>query len=160
MIAYRWARADELPAIAAFFSRIVALDDSYVSHGEIQTGLSLDGETWALDLDRRMAEDLADLGDERSVAVAHDGDTLVGAAIILWEVTPRVSFMVIEDLAVEPARRSDGVGAGIMQFAECEGVARGMGWAFLESGLGNEGAHRFFEKHGFHAMSKVFSKRL
>ena len=160
MIDYRWARADELQSVAAFFARIVALDDSYVSHGEIQTGLSLDGEHWVADLDTRMAEDLMSLGDERSVAVAFDTGGLVGAAIILWQVTPRVSFMVIEDLAVDPAARSHGVGAALVDLAQREGVARGMHWAFLESGLHNEGAHRFFEKHGFHAMSKVFSKRL
>jgi ribosomal protein S18 acetylase RimI-like enzyme len=160
MIEYRWAHADELPSIAAFFSRIVALDASYVSHGEIQTGLSLDGKTWVADLDVRMAEDLAALGDERSIAVAIGPDGLAGAAIILWEITPRTSFMVIEDLAVDPARRSDGVGANLVRFAEAESVAKGMKWAFLESGLHNDGAHRFFERHGFQAMSKVFSKRL
>ncbi len=32
--------------------------------------------------------------------------------------------------------------------------------AFLENGPPNEGAHRFFGKHGFNAMPKRFSKRL
>lgn len=160
MIDYRWARSDELPAIATFFARIIALDASYVSHGEVQTGLSLDGTTWVDDLDRRMAEDFAAMGNERSVAVAMGRDGLAGAVIILWEVTDRVSFMVIEDLAVDPAARSHGVGAGLVAFAEAAGVKRGMAWAFLESGLHNEGAHRFFDRQGFHAMSKVFSKKL
>lgn len=160
MIDYRWARSDELPAIAAFFARIIAQSDSYVSHGEVQTGLSLDGETWVDDLEPRMAEDFAALDDTRSVAVAMGPDGLAGAAIILWEVTSRVSFMVIEDLAVEPAMRSHGVGAGLIDFVETAGMQRGMQWAFLESGLQNEGAHRFFEKHDFHVMSKVFSKKL
>ncbi len=51
MIDYRWARDDELPAIAAFFARIIALDDSYISHGEVQCGLSMDGRTWVDNLD-------------------------------------------------------------------------------------------------------------
>lgn len=160
MIDYRWARADELPSVAAFFARIIALDDSYVSHGEIQTGLSVDGVHWVENLPALMAEDLASLGEERAVAVAMGADGLVGAAIILWEVTPRVSFMVIEDMAVDPQARSLGVGAALVKLAETEGASRGMRWAFLESGLHNEGAHRFFERHGFQAMSKVFSKRL
>jgi len=160
MIDYRWARGDELPAIAAFFARIVALDDSYVSHGEVQTGLSLDGVTWVDDLDQRMAEDFAAMGNERSVAVATGPDGVAGAAVILWEVTDRVSFMVIEDLAVDPAMRSHGVGAGLVAFAEAAGVERGMAWAFLESGLHNEGAHRFFAGQGFRPMSKTFSKKL
>ncbi|WP_136162963.1 GNAT family N-acetyltransferase [Sphingomonas flavalba] len=160
MTDYRWAHAGELPAIASFFARIVALDDSYVSHGEVQTGLSVDGRTWVADLDARMAEDMTALGPERSVAVAMDGDRLLGATIVLWEVTPRVSFMVVEDMAIDPATRSGGVGAGLLAFVEAEGAERGMQWAFLESGLHNDGAHRFFERHGFHVMSKVFSKKL
>ncbi|OYX63914.1 MAG: hypothetical protein B7Y88_11880 [Sphingomonadales bacterium 32-64-17] len=160
MIDCRWATADELPSLATFFARIIALDSSYVSHGEIQTGLSLDGVDWAPDLEARMAEDFAALGNEHSVAVAVGPEGVVGAAILLWETTPRVSFMVIEDLAVDPAMRSHGVGAALVAFAEQEGIARGMEWAFLESGLENEGAHRFFERYGFHPMSKTFAKRL
>lgn len=160
MIDYRWADAADLPAIAAFFSANIARDAAYISHGEIQTGLSLDGRSWAPDLDARMREDFEGLGPDRSVAVAIGDQGLVGAAILLWEVTPRVSFMVIEDLVVDPAQRSAGVGAGLVSFAEAEGVRRGMQWAFLESGLHNDGAHRFFERHGFHPVSKTFSKRL
>ncbi|HWK35415.1 GNAT family N-acetyltransferase [Sphingomonas sp.] len=160
MIDYRWADPAELPGIATFFARIVALDESYVSHGEVQTGLSLDGRSWAPDLDARMQEDLAALGPDRSVAVAQDSGRLVAAAIILWEVNDRTSFMVIEDLATDPAVRSHGVGAALLAFVEAEGRRRGMRWAFLESGLHNDGAHRFFEKHGFGALSKVFSKKL
>lgn len=160
MIDYRWARAAELPAVAAFFAHTIAQDPSYVSHGEVQTGLSLDGTTWVDDLDARMAEDLANLDDHRSVAVARDDGKLVGAAIIHWDVSDRVSFMTIEDLAIDTACRAQGVGAALVAFVEAAGVARGMHWVFLESGLHNEGAHRFFERHGFQAMSKVFSKRL
>lgn len=160
MIDYRWAEAAELPAVAAFFSRTVALDDAYVSHGEIQTGLSHDGKTWVPDLDARMAEDLADLGENRSVAVGMDGDRIMCAAIAVWERTPRVSFGILEDLAVDPSARSLGTGAALVAFVEQAAIDRGMQWMFLESGLHNEGAHRFFERHGFQPMSKVFSKRL
>ncbi|MFS0735507.1 GNAT family N-acetyltransferase [Sphingomonas sp. 1P06PA] len=160
MIDYRWADAADLPAIAAFFAANIRRDTAYISHGEVQTGLSLDGRSWAADLDVRMREDFAELGPDRSVAIARLGDVLVGAVILLWEITPRVSFMVVEDLVVDPAQRSAGVGAALVDFAEAEGVRRGMQWAFLESGLHNDGAHRFFERHGFRPVSKTFSKRL
>lgn len=160
MTDYRWAEDGELPAVAAFLARTVARDSRYVSHGEVQTGLSPDGTRWAPDLDRLIAEDLEDLDDDRSVAVAHDRGRLVGAAIVLWMTTARVSYLVLEDLAVDPALRSAGVGAGLVGFIEMAGRDRGMAWAFLESGLGNEGAHRFFERHGFAPMSKIFAKRL
>jgi hypothetical protein len=35
-----------------------------------------------------------------------------------------------------------------------------MKWLFLESGLNNASAHRFFERAGYQAISKVFAKQL
>lgn len=160
MIEYRWGYPEEFAEVAHFLSRTIARDPRYVSHGEVQTGLSPDGVNWAANLDALMAEDLRDIGDDRSVAVARGEGGLVGAAIVLWVREARVSYLVLEDLAVAPEMRSAGVGAKLVEFIEAAGRERGMDWAFLESGLGNEGAHSFFERHGFRPMSKVFSKRL
>ena len=160
MIEFRWAMQSELPAAAVFLSRVIAADDRYISHGEVQTGLSPDGVHWASDLSERIAQDMADLGDDRSVALAVAGEDIVGAAIMLWVHTPRVSYCVLEDLAVDLAHRSGGTGTKLVALVEEQARARGMGSMFLESGLRNQVAHRFFERHGFSAMSKVFSKRL
>jgi GNAT superfamily N-acetyltransferase len=160
MTDYRWAEKAELPAVAQFLARTIGRDPRYISHGEIQTGLSPDGVSWAANLDRLIAEDLENPGEDRSIVVAQNGSRLVGAAIILWVATERVPYLVLEDLVVDPDLRLAGVGAGLVAFIEEAGRARGMAWAFLESGMGNEGAHRFFERLSYHPMSKVFSKRL
>lgn len=146
---------------AAFFARVVSQDASYISHGEIQTALSLDGKTWRPDLDARYRADLSALDATRSLAIARDGAELIGAAIVLWETeNPEAPYAVLEDIAVEPAARGAGAGQAMVRFIESEAKARGAKWLFLESGLDNHGAHRFFEGAGYAPISKVFAKRL
>lgn len=153
--------AADLQAVAAFFARVISQDAAYISHGEIQTALSLDGQTWRPDLAERFAADMAELGPHRSVAVARDGAQLIGAAIVLWQIeAPEAPYAVLEDIAIDPAARSAGAGQAMVRFIETEASARGMKWLFLESGLNNDGAHRFFERAGYAPVSKVFAKRL
>jgi GNAT superfamily N-acetyltransferase len=155
-----WATGEELIAAADFLTEAIRRDDSYVSHGEVQTGLSPDGVHWADDLATLMREDLADPGPDRQVLVARESGRILGAAIVLWVETVRVRYMVIEDVAVAPETRGTGLGGRVLAFLEAAGAERGIGWAFLESGLRNHGAHDFFEHRGFAAISKVFCKRL
>lgn len=157
---YLWATREQLPQAADFISAIIALDDRYISHGEIQTGLSLDGRTWAPDLIEKMREDFADLGPDRRVAVAWVGDDMVGVGVALFHQDDRARYVVIEDIAVSPAARSGGVGNGLMDFMESEARRNGFPWAFLESGLDNERAHALFERRDYRPLSKVFCKSL
>jgi ribosomal protein S18 acetylase RimI-like enzyme len=158
-----WEEAPAAWADAArFFARVITLDPAYISHGEIQTGLSLDGKTWVPDLEARF---LAEATRERgltSLALARDpAHAIVAAAAVSWDFeTADAPFAVLQDLAVEPALRSQGLGAEVVAFVERETRARGARWLFLESGKDNARAHRFFERAGFRALSHVFAKRL
>jgi ribosomal protein S18 acetylase RimI-like enzyme len=155
---YRWNDPADRADAAEFAGRVIGAEPAYISHGEIQTGLSLDGKTWAPGLAGRYAEDFADPG-ERDMLVGRDGEGQVRALLIVaWEESPRRKFAVIEDMAVDPAIRSSGVGTRLLEQAEARIRDRGVEWTFLESGLRNEGAHRFFERHGFRPQSKVFVK--
>ncbi len=157
----RWAARDELPDIARFLSEVIGRDARYISHGEIQTGLSGDGFTWAPDLTRRFEEDFQTLGPDRRVVVAHDPtDTMIGAAVVLAVTNPDVHYVVIEDIAVAPESRSLGIGHALIDFIEASAREVGAQWAFLESGLENERAHAFFERRSYRPLSKVFGKRL
>lgn len=165
MSAYRigW---EEVPAAwadaARFFARVITLDPAYISHGEIQTGLSLDGKTWVADLESRfLAEATAGRG-VTSLALARDATSaIIAAAAVSWNFeTADAPFAVLQDLAVEPALRSRGLGAEMVAFVEGEAQARGARWLFLESGKDNLRAHAFFERAGFHEVSHVFAKRL
>ena len=158
-----WADTTDLALmneVADFFADQIADDASYVSHGEIQTGLSEDGRTWHPDLRTRLREDLADCGEERDVVVVRVAGQLAGAAIVLWVETDRVSFAVIEDMTTLKRQRSEGLGAAMMAFIETSAKARGARWLFLESGLQNHRAHAFFDRAGFRTLSKVFGKPL
>jgi ribosomal protein S18 acetylase RimI-like enzyme len=158
-----WEEAPTAWADAArFFARVIALDPAYISHGEIQTGLSLDGKTWVADLEARF---LAAASGERgtsSLALARDAaSTIVAAAAVSWNFeTADAPFAVLQDLAVEPALRSQGLGAEMVAFVESAAHARGALWLFLESGKDNARAHAFFQRAGFDEVSHVFAKRL
>jgi ribosomal protein S18 acetylase RimI-like enzyme len=157
---YRWNDPADIVEAAAFAGKVIGADPDYISHGEIQTGLSLDGEHWAARLGKLYAEDFADPG-ERDLLVGRDADGAVRAILIVaWEESPRLRFAVIEDMAVDPAIRSSGIGGRLLELAEARIRERGVEWVFLESGLHNKDAHRFFERHGFKTQSKVFARRL
>lgn len=159
-LSFRWNDpADRLDA-AAFAGAVIAQSAAYISHGEIQTGLSDDGETWVPNLAERYAEDFADPG-ERDMLVGRDGEgRVVAFLIVAWEASARRQFAVIEDMAVDPVLRGQGIGSQLLALAEARIRERGIEWVFLESGLDNEGAHHLFEQAGFRVVSKVFARRL
>jgi GNAT superfamily N-acetyltransferase len=151
----------ELQAVGQFLARVIAQDTAYISHGEIQSALSPDGKNWAPDLSQRFAGDMRQLGPNRSVAAMREDKALIGAAIVLWQTEePDAAHGILEDIAIEPDARAAGAGQALVDFIEAEAKTRGMKWLFLESGLRNAGAHRFFERAGYEPVSKVFAKRL
>ena len=88
-------------------------------------------------------------------------NAIVAAAAVSWNFeTEDARFATIQDVAVEPALRSKGLGARLVQFVEREVRARNAAWLFLESGKDNRTAHQFFEHQGFQEVSHVFAKRL
>lgn len=158
-----WTRdASDLEAAAHFFAKTIAGDDAYISHGEIQQGLSLDGVTWARDLDGRFVKDMREFGADQHLLLCRDAaGAIIAAAIVSWDTSePDAPFGTLEDLAVAPAHRSTGVGARMTALVETEARERKMKWLFLESGKNNVRAHAFFEHHGFNEISHVFAKKL
>lgn len=159
--ALTWAATTAERELAArFFANVIAADGSYISHGEIQQGLSPDGVRWADDLETRLLNEFSGEGESGVIALAYHGDMLVGAASVAWMPDAEAPYATLADLAVAPEARQHGVGAALVAFIEAEARSRGLGWVFLESGLGNHGAHDFFMREGYAAISKVFAKRL
>jgi ribosomal protein S18 acetylase RimI-like enzyme len=155
------ASAEERAAAARFFARVIPADPAYISHGEIQAGLSPDGKTWAPDLERRFLEEIGGADPARGIAIMRDAaGAVVAAASVTWSLDGTgARFATLQDLAVEPALRSAGLGAAMLAFVEDEARRRGAQWLFLESGRNNRRAHAFFERHGFGEVSHVFAKR-
>ncbi len=160
-IAIRPIAADETSALARWAApRLKALPD-YISHGEILSGRSLDGVHWVEDLDPVLAGDFAAcLESGGCVLVAEADGQTAGFCAVHWDSTPHgQSVATIEDMLVDETARGDGIGQALLQTAEAFAHARGADHILLESGIGNEAAHDFFERHGFGVVSKVFARK-
>ena len=159
--AIRPITADETAALARWAApRLSALPD-YISHGEILSGRSLDGVHWVEDLDTVLAGDFAAcLESGGTVLVAEAAGQTVGFCAIFWQTTPHgQSVATIEDMLVDAAIRGTGTGQALLQAAEAFADEKGADHILLESGIGNAGAHDFFERHGFGVVSKVFARK-
>jgi GNAT superfamily N-acetyltransferase len=66
----------------------------------------------------------------------------------------------VEDLAVDPATRSQGVGAALLGAARGWAAAAGATHLELDSGDARHDAHRFYEREGPDWTSRQFSWRL
>ena len=99
---------------------------------------------------------------DSAVLVAEDDGALVGlcTAYIDLESVRYGRRCWVEDLAVDPSRRSGGVGGGLLDAAE--DWARGQGATHLEldSALARTDAHRFYERREPDIVGYSFSWRL
>ena len=98
----------------------------------------------------RRALDEAIVSPRSNVFVAEDGDALAGFCTAYLELNS-VRFgqrCWVEDLAVDPERRSQGIGKALLDAAK--DWARGAGATHLEldSALTRADAHRFYEREG------------
>lgn len=162
------SRVEELTAL--FLS---AIHPSYMSHGDMMEGRAPNPGRWADDLPELHAAELAALQFEDGrfdrpgvrIALAEDTDGLVGYAMVALlehdagRAEP-VRFARVDDVVVDPERRSRGVGALIVTWVEERLRESGVPRAFLESGIGNTGAHRFFERLGYSVISLSMMKDL
>ena len=161
-VTVRWTASDaEFQAAAAVLIRLMLLDPAYISHSEIQWGLSPDGQRWADEAPERLQGYLAWIGaveDARVAVATDDSGRPVAVCIVIWEADKPGRFATVQDMAVDPAFRKQGVGAQLLAFVEAEATIQGCRWLLLESGVRNEGAHRFFEREGFAPVSHTFAK--
>ncbi len=151
-----------MASASAFLSALMPQDSAYISHSEIQWGLSQDGQSWA---ERAQADLMGYFAQffEEGGQMAHAldaGGALLAAAAVQWNTQTPTWFAIVQDLIVSPAARSLGLGAHLMRFIEAEAKARQMAWVFLESGVRNNRAHAFFARAGYGPVSHSFAKCL
>jgi GNAT superfamily N-acetyltransferase len=91
------------------------------------------------------------------VLVAEDGDELIGFITGYQDLhSVRFGYRAwVEDFAVDPERRSQGVGKALLDAAKAWGQERGATHLELDSALPRTDAHRFYEREG--AEYKSFS---
>ena len=95
------------------------------------------------------------------VLVADQGrERCIGAALYRIVATSRGRVTFLDDLVTAPGRRSKGVGAALLAEVERRGRAGGCDRIELDSGVNNQGAHRFYHRHGLHIFALHFAKEL
>jgi GNAT superfamily N-acetyltransferase len=118
---------------------------------------------WQWEPDRarsRLSEAIASAGS--TVQVAHDGGTLIAFCTAYVELDS-VRFgrrCWVEDFAVDPERRSQGVGAALLDAAKDWARSAGATHLELDSGLARVDAHRFYEREGGTRQSFTFGWEL
>jgi GNAT superfamily N-acetyltransferase len=96
------------------------------------------------------------------VLVADDEGVLVGICTAYQDLhSVRYGYRTwIEDLAVDPERRSEGIGKALMDAAKAWARERGATHLELDSALARTDAHRFYEREGAEYKSFSFGWRL
>jgi GNAT superfamily N-acetyltransferase len=154
--------------LALFFAENVT--PAYISHSEMWGSRALGPDHWRvglpeilrMEIEPRLSETHTQSRslDSQPILVAEDDDGLLGISFVTFKVSAPVPFSIVEDLIVLPSRRSAGVGAAIVDWIAREARERGILRMYLESGIHNEEAHRFFERVGFHPCSVVMMRAL
>lgn len=89
------------------------------------------------------------------VFVARAGDDVVGYAIGSRDAYDDIdgirdaSYLYIDQIAVDPARRREGTGRRLVEKLVAAAAGEGIERVVLDTWAFNEGAHRFFEAVGF-----------
>ena len=109
---------------------------------------------------QRLAEAIA--SDDAEVFVADDDGTIAGFITAYWDIhSVRFGRRVwVEDLAVDPARRSQGHGKALLDAAKDWARAKGASHLELDSGEGRKDAHRFYMREGSHTPALSFGFEL
>jgi GNAT superfamily N-acetyltransferase len=96
------------------------------------------------------------------VLVADDAGSLVGICTVYQDLhSVRYGYRAwVEDLAVDPARRSEGIGKALMDAAKDWARERGATHLELDSALARTDAHRFYEREGSEYKAYSFGWRL
>ena len=100
---------------------------------------------------------------ENRLFVAIDGDEVVGTFQLTFipNLTGRGALRVkVESVKVKAARRSGGIGARMMEYAEDHARAHGAALLELTSNKTRTAAHRFYERLGFSRSHEGFKKKL
>ena len=136
----------------------------YISHGEIQCGRAIDSENWSPNLKEVLTSEFnycigrSQVLEKENVAIAEIDNELVGVMLVEHFSEGGSPYVVLHDIVVSSAHRGNGIGRIMLHWLEEEMKKKNIRQIFAESGLHNERAHNFFERHGFHTTSIVIQK--
>jgi GNAT superfamily N-acetyltransferase len=153
-------------ALTSLFLR--QLSARYISHSELQGQRAVAIGEWRPDLPQvllaQMRQALAQppATSTALVAIARAGNSLAAVALVSIDearIASRV-FATLGDLVVDLQFQGWGVGTQMFDWLCAELRQRDIARLFLESGAGNEAAHRLFKARGCTSVSVAMRKEL
>lgn len=153
-------------AIADLF--LAQLGPRYISHSELQTQRAVAPGEWRADLPEVLRAQVRDTlaqpahGATELIATAHAAGALAGIAFVSIDRARVASraFATLDDLVVGASFQGSGTGRQLFDWVCAELRLRGIARLFLESGIDNRDAHRFFEARGCTPVSVTMLKEL
>lgn len=94
------------------------------------------------------------------LAVAREGDEILGTVTGICCRGLGMNFLVLEDLIVKEGLRGGGIGTALMSAMDKFGREKGCGYVFLVSSGFRKQAHKFYEKLGYTEDVRGFRKDL
>ncbi len=164
---FSWCQDSALEKdIVALFTENV--DSRYISHSELQYGRADTTNTWSATLADTIREDVANALNPSAgtahlkLAIATVDELLAAIAFVSIDTlhTSLSPFATLDDMVVSPSSRGYGLGKQMLDWLSSELHLQGIKRLFLESGIENHHAHRFFHKQGFNDTSIVMMKEL
>lgn len=96
----------------------------------------------------------------RLVYVETDREIVAVAGFRVTEMLSRGRFLYVDDLVTHEGHRSQGYGARLLAWLASEARREGCQQLDLDSGLGRERAHRFYEREGLDPTALHFAFEL
>jgi GNAT superfamily N-acetyltransferase len=90
-----------------------------------------------------------------------EADQVVGVAgYRVLESLGHGRLLFLDDMVTDASARSRGHGKALLDWIEQEAAALGCSTVELDSGVQREGAHRFYERHGYTLASHHYAKEV
>ena len=95
------------------------------------------------------------------IIVARESSKIIGMANLLYTVSTALGSRVaiLEDMVVSPDARGKGVGSKIIDYCLTITKQKGVKRITLLTDFDNDGAHRFYEQHGFTRSSMIVFRK-
>ena len=149
-------------ALCDLFLKTLREHKSYISHGEMQMGVALSNDEISDDAEKKWTYYIRKKINNRSTKYPSvvlkylDEGKIVAFGVFEVSADGDKPFGIIGDMVVLRKYRGSGLGKKLLDEGLQWFAAMGIDDIYLESGLHNESAHRFFEKNGFERVSYIF----
>jgi len=138
----REATIDDIPELCELLNYLFEQEEEFKPNTEIQSeGL----------------RNIISNSDVGVIVIAIDSNKVIGMVNILYTVSTALGSRVaiLEDMVVSPKVRGTGVGSKLMKYSLDLAKQNGCKRITLLTDFDNDGAHRFYQQHGFVRSSMV-----